>query len=490
MANIEKKVIDTFISTIIILFAFFLFLRPNLNHNQPMISFENIHKPNWKYTALRPYIELMHNYVFYKNFYVLHRERIPKDAPIVAISNHQNGLSDALGILFTFSKDKRHPVFIARGDIFKNPVAAKGLYFLRIMPAFRRQDVGYANVKHNEEIFDQSAKILNDNGVVALFPEAGHQDRHFLGTFKKGFARMAFRAAAMRDFKEPVYVLPMSNHYTNYFSVQGQLVMTVGEPIDISYLYDTYKEKPDLALKQLTDRAREVVESLMLNIKTKEYYEEYEMLCEIFSREMLVKEGVAFNHLPSQLDASKRIVARLEKLEQEDPEKHTKIMDDTYQYIRSIEKLNLRDWVFAKKMSFWSLLGNFLLSLILAPIVIVGWLLYLIPFNASYLITRNIEDQMLHSSFHFAIWTLVSYPIWFIILSLIIGFTTHLWWIIPILFVVCLLTVIYYFRGKTLIKKMHNRLRRFVFWYRGDYRYKKAVKCREEIVKMMHEIMG
>lgn len=455
-----------------------------------MISFEDIHKPSWKYSALRPYIELVHNYVFYRNFYVLHRERIPKDKPIVAISNHQNGLSDALGILFSFSKDKRYPVFIARGDIFKNKIAAKGLYFLRIMPAFRRQDVGYTDVKHNDEIFDQAATILNDNGVVALFPEAGHQDRHFLGTFKKGFARMAFRAAEQQNFSGPVYVLPMSNHYTNYFSVQGQLVMTIGEPIDISYLYDTYKENPNLALKELTDRAREVVESLMLNIKTTEFYEEYEMLCEIFSREMLVKEGVAFNHLPSQLEASKRIVAQLEQLEQEDPEKHATLMENTYQYIRSIEKLNLRDWIFAKEMSLWGFLGRSLLALLLSPVIIIGWLLYLIPFNASFLITRKINDQMLHSSFHFAIWTLVAYPIWFIIMSLILGFTTNKWWLIPILFVLCLLTVIYYFRGKTLVKKLFNSVRRFVFWFRGDYRYKKAVSRRAEIVKTMHEIMG
>ncbi len=454
-----------------------------------MISFKDIHKPDWKYTALSPYVELMHNFVFYKNFYVLHRERIPKNKPIVAISNHQNGLSDALGVLFTFSKDKRYPVFIARGDIFKKPWAVKGLRFLRIMPAFRRQDVGFANVKHNEEIFDQAADVLNNNGVVALFPEAGHQDRHFLGTFKKGFARIAFRAAAKRDFKEPVYVLPMSNHYTNYFSVQGQLVMTVGEPIDISYLYDTYQENPNLALKLLTDRAREVVESLMLNIKNKEFYEEYEMICEIFSREILVKEGKAFNYLPDQLDASKRIVARLEQLEQEDPDKHAQLMEDTYQYIRAIEKLHLRDWIFAKKISVVGFLGSSLLGLILAPIVIVSWLLYFIPFNVSFLITRKIKDQMLHSSFHFALWTLVTYPIWFIILSLVIGFSTHLWWLIPILFVLCLMSVIYYFRGKTLLKKLYNRVRRGRFWFRGDFRYRNAVARRANIVKTMHEVM-
>lgn len=455
----------------------------------PMISFEDIHKPNWKYTMLHPYIELMHNFVFYKNFYVIHRERIPHKKPVVAISNHQNGLSDALGILFTFSKDKRHPVFIARGDIFKKPIAIKGLKFLRIMPAFRRQDVGIANVKHNEQIFDQAADVLNDGGVMALFPEAGHQDRHYLGSFKKGFARIAFRAAARNGFKDPVYVLPMSNHYASYFSIQGQLVMTVGEPIDISYLYDTYQENPNLALKQLTDRARVEVEKLMLNIQNKKFYEEYEMICEIFSREILVKEGKAFNYLPSQLEASKRIVARLEQLEKESPEQHEELMENTYQYIRSVEKLHLRDWVFAKKMSVTGFLASSLLGIVLSPIVLASWLLYLIPFNASFLITRKIKDQMLHSSFHFAIWTLVAYPIWFIILSLIIGFTTHLWWLIPILFVLCLISVIYYFRGKTLIKKLYNRLRRFVFWYRGDYRYKNATERRAKIVDAMHKVM-
>lgn len=455
-----------------------------------MISFENIHKPNWKYSALRPYVELMHNYVFYKNFYVVNRENIPHNKPVVAISNHQNGLSDALGILFSFTKEKRYPVFIARGDIFKNKIAAKALYFLRIMPAFRKQDVGIANVKHNEEIFIQSAKILNDNGVVALFPEAGHQNRHFLGTFKKGFARIAFRGAEMSNFQEPIYVLPMSNHYSNYFSVQGQLVITIGEPIDISYLYDTYRENPNLALKLLTERARESVNNLMLNIKTKQHYEEYEMLCEIFSRELLIKEGVAFNHLPSQLEVSKRIVSRLEQLEEDAIEEHNQLMDDTFQYIRALEQLHLRDWIFSKKINWYSFLGTFLLTLILCPIVVCSWLLFFIPLNVSFLITRRINDPMLHSAFHFAIWTLVAYPIWFILLSLVIACTTHLYWIIPILFVVCLISVIYYFRGKTLVKKLFNRIRYFKFWFRGDYRYKKAVQKRAHIVEKMHQIFN
>ncbi|MCF0207574.1 MAG: 1-acyl-sn-glycerol-3-phosphate acyltransferase [Fibrobacter sp.] len=472
-----------------------------------MQDLENIHKTNWKYRMLYPYVQMMHNYVFYQRFYVLNPERIPKNKPVVAISNHQNGLSDALGILFAFSKDGRPPVFIARADIFKKPIAAKALRFLRIMPAYRQVDVGMENVKNNYKVFEQGSKVLCDNGVMALFPEAGHQDRHFLGTFKKGFARIAFQAAEMMDFKEPVYVLPMSNHYSSYFSVQGRLAITIGEPIDISYLYDTYKTEPALAMKRLADRARVEVEKLMLNIQTEEYYEQYMMLCEIYGRDILQREqslvvksadGSKEKHriftdprdLPAQLRVGKQIVAKLDQYAVEHPEQYAELMNDTYRYIRAIEKLHLRDWIFSQKLWFWGTLGRTLLALLALPFVLLGWFLYLVPSNVSFLITRRIEDRMLHSSFHFAIWTLVAFPIWFIILSLIIGFTTHLWWIIPILFVASLLTVIFYFRAKVMLKKVYNRLRRYRMWFRGNYIYKNAVRTRASILKRLPDVMG
>lgn len=122
-----------------------------------MISFENINKPNIKYSLLHRYVNLAHKYIYYRKYYVLNKERIPKNEPIVAISNHQNGLSDALGILFAFKKDGRYPVFIARADIFKREIAAKLLRFLRIMPAFRAVDVGKEGLDDNDAIFNKSA---------------------------------------------------------------------------------------------------------------------------------------------------------------------------------------------------------------------------------------------------------------------------------------------------------------------------------------------
>ena len=434
-----------------------------------MISFENINKSDWRYNLMYKYVHLMHNKVYYRQYKVLHQERIPKDKPIVAICNHQNGLTDALGILFAFAKDGRHPVFIARSDIFKKEIAAKALRFLKIMPAFRARDVGSAGVGENDAIFNQSAKILQENGVVALFPEAGHQDRHTLGTFKKGFARIAFRAAEMMDFKEPIYILPMSNHYDNYFSVQGRLVITIGEPFEFSDLYDLYKEQPHRAEKILTDRARVIVKDLMLDISNLEYYDEYELLCTMYGREIMKYEGKSQRYFPNHLDASKKVVAMLDNYEKQNP-------------------TDFEDWIFAQKLSGFGFCLRLLLSLVLLPIVVVGWVINILPFSLSSLITRNIKDYMLHSSFHFAVGVLVAYPLWYIITASILWGVTGIWWTTLIYLILLPVSLIVYLRSKVMLKKLYNRIRRFRLWFRGNRYYNSAVEDRKDIMKKMQEI--
>src|SRR5574344_1315672 len=103
-----------------------------------MISFDNIDKFSRRYDLYMRLLCITHNLVYYRNFYVLNQENIPpKGQPIIVIANHQNGLMDALAILHTMFQDRRQPVFIARGDIFKKDKVARILRFLKILPTFR-----------------------------------------------------------------------------------------------------------------------------------------------------------------------------------------------------------------------------------------------------------------------------------------------------------------------------------------------------------------
>ena len=454
-----------------------------------MISFEDINKRDWKYELLYRYVHVVHNYIFYHRYYVLHKERLLKDEPLVVICNHQNGLSDALGVIFALGKDPRRPVYIARADIFKREIAAKLLRFLKIMPAFRVRDTGVENLGENAAIFNKSARILLENGIVGLFPEAGHEDCHHLGTFKKGFARIAFQAAEMSDFKKSIKIQPLAHHYSNYFGMQQKLIMVVGEPFGFEDLYDVYKEHPQRAQKMLADRARVVVKELMLDIEDKSLYEEYDMVRTIYRETYLKKNNLKQNYFPNHLTADKAVVARLDDYRNENAEGFEKLMSQSYEYIRNVERLHLRDWVFGKKLSVIGFWLRLVLAILLAPFVVFAFLYSFLPYNVSSLITRRIKDSMLHSSFHFVIGALFAYPIWYIITSAILWATTGLWWLTLVNLVALPLSLVLYQHSKVLWKKVYNRVRRWKFWARGNTAFVRAVELRAQIVNTMDKLM-
>ena len=454
-----------------------------------MIDFSNVDKPKLGYEVLYRYVRIVHNYIFYRKYHVLHADRIPKDKPIVAICNHQNGLSDALGIIFALHKDGRRPVFIARADIFKKEFIAKLLRYIRIMPAFRSQDNTTEGVGANAAIFNKSGQIVNNNGIVALFPEAGHQDDHHLGTFKKGFARIAFQAAEQSNFEKAIYIQPISNHYDNYYGMLRKLIITFGEPFEFSDLYELYKEHPQRAQKLLTDRARVKVRELMLDINNPEYYEEYDNIRNLYNEEYAKHCNKKPNHFPNLLESDKVIVEALNSLQTEEPEKFQKLMKQSMQYGRCLEKMHLRDWIMRKKLSTLGFFLRSLLTIFLAPFIVLGWVLNFIPYNASSLITRRIKDPMLHSSFHFGMGTLISFPLWYFIVFGIVWISTGIWWVALATLAFLPISLLIFAYGKILWKKLYNRVRRYRLWYHGNPIYKQASELRKEITKILNTII-
>ena len=447
-----------------------------------MISFDNINKKNVLYDIMYQYVYFVHQYIYYRDFYVLNCENIPKDNPVVAVSNHQNGLSDALGILFAFKKDGRYPVFIARSDIFRKEAAAKMLRFLRIMPAFRVRDGGREGLEGNNVIFEKSAEILNENGVVCLFPEAGHQDCHHLAPFKKGFARIAFMAAMQNNFSDPVYIQPIANHYSKYFGIRNKLVILCGQAFSFEDLYDVYRENPQKAQKILTDRTRERIKELMLDIEDKDTYQEYDTIRMVCNEEYLRCNGMEYKYLPNLLIADKKIVSDLDKMKISDKGKFDELMLISREYGRVLNILHLEDWIFSRKFSIGKFVIQCIVTLLLFPVAIYGFVNNFIPFYSSIFVTRRVKDPMLHSSIHFVIGTLFAFPVWSFLMTGIVWAVTGIWWIALAYFISLPVSLVIYINNKKAIKKIFNRIRWLRFWFKGDRFYKNAISLRCKII--------
>ncbi len=115
--------------------------------------------------------------VFYKVEYV-NKENIPKDGSFVLAGNHKNNLD----CLLLISSTKRTIRFIAKIELMNK----FGWLFKRlgIIPVDRS--------KKNKNALEEAYKVLNNNGVIGIFPEGTFNKSEYLVLpFKYGCVKMA-----------------------------------------------------------------------------------------------------------------------------------------------------------------------------------------------------------------------------------------------------------------------------------------------------------
>lgn len=387
-----------------------------------MISFDEIEKPSRMYDALMFVLNIVHNHIYYKHCHVINPENIPvKGTPTFVIANHQNGLMDAMAVLHTLYKSGRQPVFIARGDIFKKDGIAKILRFMKILPVFRNRDGGRDDVKKDLEIFSRAAKVLDNKNTLVIFPEAGHQEGHFMSTFKKGFSRIAFSAEEMAGFNLDLQILPLNIHYSNYFNFRSDLMVTCGEPFTIKEFFEMYKEAPNQAFIALNEKARERVKLMTPDIDIPEYRDEIEALNHFAIAPYLVDKGLDVGYLPNRKDAFMDILDTLRKLKSDNEADFISLMTDTKEYVSLLKSTKLHHWTVNRKFSVVPAIVSALLLLLVSPLALFGFVNNFVPTALTHHFSRKTKDPMFISSFQYVIGCFVAFPLWYTILLVTVG---------------------------------------------------------------------
>ena len=111
--------------------------------------------------------KFVHDVLYYRRTYLRMKSPYPKrGTSMVIVSNHQNSLNDAMGIILTMRGQKVW--FMARADVFKNKFISKLLTFLGIMPVYRQRD-GHANLKNNFDIFGKAEDFILQGIPIVFF---------------------------------------------------------------------------------------------------------------------------------------------------------------------------------------------------------------------------------------------------------------------------------------------------------------------------------
>ncbi len=237
-------------------------------------------------------------------------ERIPEDASVIFAPNHQNAFTDAMALL---SSSPKPVVFLARADLFNKKLANKILRWLKIMPAYRMRN-GISNLKKNADSFEQAAQVLEHKEFFCLMPEGGQEEMRKLRPLVKGMFRIGFAVQDhYKDTNETVYIIPTGIDYASYDHSGGHMVINFGKPIKMRDYYDKYVENAPVAYNEIRAELYRRMSTLMLDIRTDDYYDTIYAACYIYNLDMLDEMGWEDNET-NRLAARQHIAANLDEI--------------------------------------------------------------------------------------------------------------------------------------------------------------------------------
>lgn len=386
-------------------------------------------KVTFGYRLTKAYFRFSTDGIFYRRRYTVDADNIPPEGtPVLVAMNHQNAFCDALCLLY--AKDDRKMHFIARADAFNiHPLFTAFLNWAGVLPAFRLQYQGEEALADNEATFKMSEQNLLDGHTVLIFPEAGHQDKHWLGTFSYGYTRMAFEAAELGNFEKEVFILPAANHYSSYTGMREDTMVRFGTPVSLKPYYELYRTKPRTAQREVNRQMREQIAAMMLNIEDLEHYADIDLIRNsgvgvVFARSL----GKDPQILPQKLEADQELVRRLAASAPD--------YQAVARYREALERGKYTDSQVARPAGLASILLRSLLMVLLLPLALVGiW-----PAVPAWYLPKHFSDRMkdvmLQSTFHVAVNTLVFMPMAQIISLIVVGCTAS--WLIGLVYALLL----------------------------------------------------
>lgn len=228
---------------------------------------------------------------YFRKIIVTGKKNIPTGVPVILVANHQNALIDPL-LLATHTK--LNPWFLTRAAVFKNPIAAKILHLIRMLPVYRVRD-GFSTIQQNQKTFEATFEVLKKNGAVIIFAEGSHSVVRNVRPLSKGFTRMAFGLKEKYPNCEPV-ILPVALEYSAHKHSGSLVRITFGDAIPV----DMPASKSGL----LTKTVEKTLKSMVVEIPDEHYEENLNSILEagvdVTSKEAVdnfLKDGIVINEI-------------------------------------------------------------------------------------------------------------------------------------------------------------------------------------------------
>ncbi|GHT23392.1 hypothetical protein FACS189430_06620 [Bacteroidia bacterium] len=281
--------------------------------------------------------------------------------------------------------------------------------WIGLIPAYRMMYEGADSLsKNSTSIVEISDELLND-GTVVLFPEAGHQEKHWLGRFSLAYLRFCFETAKSVNFEKEIYILPSCNHYSDYAGLQEDMMVRFGTPIPLSPYYELYKTNPWTAQRRVNAVIRQQISDMMLNITDADNYTAFDYLRNTYGVRYAAENGFNPTYLPDKLEADKQLFARLEAAKETQEATVRQIYDKARQLEQTEQQYRFKHT--EEKRHIGRSIASGTVMLALFPLFVMALCTNVLIFGVPALVKRKFKDIMFHSTVYFTLNILILLPL-------------------------------------------------------------------------------
>jgi 1-acyl-sn-glycerol-3-phosphate acyltransferase len=200
--------------------------------------------------------------VFYRKIFITGLDNIPKDKPLLLVSNHPNGFLEPIIMACTFPIDLH---FLVRGDLFEKKSLRWLLVATNQIPIYRFRD-GMAALRNNQKTIGKTIEILQQNKAVIIFAEGSTNGDYFVRELKKGMARMAFQCIDGKPDLD-LHILPVGIVFAKSEDPGTEVMLNVGKPIPVKSYYEKNAALAKQQMEKMTVDVRNEIEKLALHLE-------------------------------------------------------------------------------------------------------------------------------------------------------------------------------------------------------------------------------
>jgi 1-acyl-sn-glycerol-3-phosphate acyltransferase len=271
---------------------------------------------------------------FFERVELRHPERVPRMGAVLLCINHPNNLIDSL-LVGSVLPRKVH--YLATVALFRNPLIARFLVALGAIPVYQKAADPYRRDR-NVEMFAACEEAFDGGRLIAIYPEGVTRAEARLQRIKTGAARIALDYEAHAPGR--LTVMPVGLSFAARKRFRGRVLVSFGEPLDVSSYLALYREEPAKALHTLTTAIqgameREVVHAERIDTAALARAVEAVYRGEL-EHELWGERGLAFQ-------LSGPIADAIERLRKRDPERIERLWQRILGYHAGLAAYRLRD---------------------------------------------------------------------------------------------------------------------------------------------------